>query len=52
MKIAIFVMYYIYAIILIAGTAYLVFYKGISGWWFIMTLVLLQISPEVEEKSK
>jgi hypothetical protein len=31
----------LYNITLIAATGYLVFWKGYSGWWFLLTLVLI-----------
>ncbi len=31
---------FMWDIFLIGGTSYLVFYKGCSGWWFVLTVLL------------
>jgi len=50
MKYLIFVAYYLYALAIIAGTAFLVFWRGESGWWFLLALLLLQITPSINKK--
>lgn len=52
MKYIVFVAYYVYATLLIAGTAYLVFYKGISGWWFLLTAVFLNTTPSFKSENE
>lgn len=42
--------YYIFALILIIGTCYIVFGLGHSGWWFLMLLILLDIKPTAGKK--
>lgn len=32
---------FVYDTVLIVGTAYLVFFRGESGWWFLLTMVLV-----------
>ena len=39
-----------YNAFLISGCAYLVFWKGHSGWWFLLTLVLLGGVKNPEER--
>lgn len=48
---AIFIAYYIYLMFLIAGTAYLVFWKGIDPWWWALTLALSQIQPRYSQSN-
>lgn len=43
--------YYLYAIVLIVGTAYLTFYKKINEGWWIMTLILLSYTPKIESRN-
>lgn len=43
---------YIYNITLLAGTSYLVFYKGISPWWFIVTLCCLSYGVKLDCHNK
>lgn len=31
---------FIWDVFLIAGTSYLVFWKGVSGWWFVLAIVI------------
>lgn len=31
----------LYNILLIVGTAYIVFGLGFSGWWFLLTIILM-----------
>jgi len=45
-KTLVFGFYYLYALAVIAGSAYIVFWKGHSGLWFIVTLLLLDKSPK------
>jgi hypothetical protein len=47
----VFIVYYIYALILIVGFMWAVIYKGLSGWWIILLLMLVNISPEMTSKS-
>ncbi len=37
--------YYIFLIIIIAFTGYVVFVLNHSGWWFLLTILFSQISP-------
>ena len=46
----IFVAYYIYAIFVVTGSCYLVFWKGISEWYFLVSLLLLEKSPITRNK--
>ena len=45
MRYLVFVAYYIYAIVIILLTGYVVFILGHSGWWFALTIVLLSPTP-------
>lgn len=36
----------IYNLILLVGTAYLVGWQGWSGWWFLLTVILLASGKE------
>lgn len=51
-KTAIFLAYYFYAIIVVVGTGYIVFGLDRSSWWFVMTILLLQIQPEIKENKR
>lgn len=31
----------VWNLVLICGTSYLVFWKGISGWWFVLAMLLI-----------
>lgn len=46
-QIWVFIAYYIYCIILVVGTGYIVFILGRSGWCFIVTSIFLNISPTI-----
>lgn len=46
MKYLVFVAYYLYSLAIISGTAYLVFWKDASGWWFVLAALLINNSPE------
>ncbi len=48
MKTLIIIVYYVYLTAIIFGTGYIVFFKGESGWWFLLTLILSQISPHIK----
>lgn len=39
----------VYNLILIIGTAYLVFYKGISPWWFLVTATAVASGVNIAE---
>ena len=44
-----------YNAFLISGCAYLVFWKGHSGWWFLLAVVLLksvETNDDAKEKTK
>ena len=41
--------YYIYALIVIILSGYVVFVLDFSGWWFLLTLVLLDIKPKTKD---
>lgn len=47
----IFIAYYIYAVLIVFGTGYVVFFLNRSGWWFVVTLVLIGITPSIKSKS-
>jgi hypothetical protein len=46
------IIYYLYLTAIVFGTGYIVFYKGESGWWFLLTLILSQITPTMETKKE
>ena len=46
----VFIVYYIYALLLVFGFMWAVIYKDLSAWWVILLVVLLNISPEVKTK--
>lgn len=35
---------FIWAVFVLTGGSYLIFYKGISAWWFILVVLLLSVS--------
>ena len=35
---------FLWAIFVVTGASYLVFYKGISAWWFVLAVLLLSAS--------
>ena len=39
-----------YDAFIISGCAYLVFWKGHSGWWFLLAVVLLKSVKNPEER--
>jgi hypothetical protein len=39
--------YYIYCLLILFGTGYVVFVLNASGWWFLLTLLLCNASPEI-----
>ncbi|MBP4137430.1 hypothetical protein [Flavobacterium geliluteum] len=43
------IIYYIYAIIVIALTGYVVFVLNHSGWWFIVTAIFLTATPSTKK---
>lgn len=48
----IFALYYIYCLLLILGTGYVVFILDFSGAWFILTLIFCSTSPQIKTKGK
>lgn len=42
--------YYIYCLAVIFATGYVVFVLDRSGWWFLLAIVLLEISPAIKTK--
>jgi hypothetical protein len=52
MKYLVFIAYYIYAITVLFGTAYVVFWKGQSGWWFLLSVALLGVAPSLKNGDK
>jgi len=44
--------YYIYLMFILAGTCYLVFYVHISAWWWVLTIGLTYIRPELTTKDE
>lgn len=52
MKYLVFVAYYLFCAFLLAGTAYIVFWKQQSGWWFLLALVFANLSPEFNSDNK
>jgi hypothetical protein len=46
---AVFIAYYVYCLLLVFGTGYVVFWLNNSGWWFLVTMLLCNISPEIKE---
>lgn len=47
----VFIAYYIYAVSIIFGTGYVVFFLNKSGFWFLFCLILLMQSPSIETKN-
>lgn len=45
MRYLVFVAYYIYLLVIIFATGYIVFWKGYSGWWFLLTAIFSNVSP-------
>jgi len=52
MKTIIFVIYYLYVIFLLVGCSYLVFWKGASGWWYLLAVLMSQIAPTITTTRK
>ena len=48
----VYVAYYIYAIFVVCLFSYVVFWKDFNGWWFLMALILLNISPTITNKKE
>lgn len=46
----IFALYYLYAMIVICIFSYAVFWLDKSGWYFLLCLLLLQITPSIENR--
>jgi len=44
--------YYIYVLIVLGACGYVVFGLGHSGWWFLLALVLIEISPKTNKKER
>lgn len=38
------VLEFLWAVLVIGGCAYLVFFKGASGWWFVLAVIIAQAS--------
>jgi hypothetical protein len=49
MKYLVFVVYYIYALTLVAGFMWAVMYRDLSAWWVILLICLLNITPEFKK---
>lgn len=50
MKYLVFVAYYVYCLGIMAGCGYIVFWRGESGWWFVLAALMTEISPEFKSK--
>lgn len=48
----VFIAYYIFAVFVVGLFSYAVFWLDKSAWWFVMVLILLNISPTVKNKEK
>lgn len=48
----IFLFYYLYAIFVVASCGYVVFYLNRSGWWFLLALLLVNITPKISSKKE
>ena len=49
----VFIAYYIFAVFVVVELfSYAVFWLDKSGWWFLMALILLNISPTIENKKE
>ena len=42
--------YYIYVLIVLSACGYVVFGLDRSGWWFLLALLLTNISPKASKK--
>ena len=42
--------YYIYVLIVLGACGYVVFGLGHSGWWFLLALIFIEISPKADKK--
>lgn len=52
-KLKIVIAYYIGVLLLVAFTAYLVFWRGESGFWFVGTLILIEtIAPHIKSENE
>lgn len=49
MKYIVFVAYYLFALLVILGCGYVVFWRGESGWWFVLAVSLTQLRPEFKK---
>jgi len=45
----VFIAYYIYALLLVFGFMWAVIYENLSGWWVILLLALLNITPYAKD---
>ena len=46
-----YVVHLFFCLAILSGTAYLVFWRGESGWWFCLTILLCDgFRPKKEEK--
>jgi len=45
----IFIAYYIYAIVVVILSGYVIFVLNRSGWWMLVTFLLLNISPSIKQ---
>jgi len=48
---AIFIAYYIFCLIVLFGTGYVVFILNRSGWWFLLAIIIINASPTVTTKN-
>jgi hypothetical protein len=46
------IIYYIYVIIVIILSGYAVFALDHSGWWFLLTVYFISISPKIDNHEK
>lgn len=44
--------YYIYVLTLIVLTGYVVFILDYSGWWFLLTILLMEVAPKSKGNDK
>ena len=48
----VFIAYYIFAVFVVGLFSYAVFWLDKSGWWFLIALILLNISPTIKNKKE
>lgn len=44
--------YYIYVLTVLGACGYVVFGLNHSGWWFVLALIFIEISPKTDKKEE